>query len=606
MKRSSRKTWLALCIVALAGCSAALDFDRSKIDDEDASLTDARVPDMDASMDAAREASTTTPDAELEASLPDATPPDSGMACTSNDQCGADQLCCDGKCKPTSVQDSCEGCGSRCTGNASECTDRSCRCGGSPACSGATPLCDSTSGAAPHCVECLDDDDCPAGKKQCVAGICRECDSSDTNSSCANPTPICDSNNTCQGCSASGARACPGGLTCVAGSGCFGCNLTTDAPCTGTTPRCAPGGANGNSCQPCLAGECPAGAAQCLSTGACAACNPANNAGCDPASATPVCNGAANPIACRACNPANGSDCPMGSVCSPTGLPTAGRCVKCTTNAQCAGATPICNVATGQCRACAADTECPAAAPACLSGQCVVCRPGGASACAAPNEVCAPAGGSCIDCDPATHNGCAANQYCTAASTCAVGCRNNAGCTTPGLTFCDATSHQCRGCTIATEATDCSSPAAPRCAGNGTCGACRTGATALCTGTTDACDNTTGTCVDCIAGAGPVDQGCTTPAGRARCLVGVTPSANQCVACLSPADCNDGYSCTAPACTANACVETPGACAGSTLCAPITCSPGPTTPAGTGCVPGTPVACGDGGVCNTDSGVCGP
>jgi Right handed beta helix region len=79
--------------------------------------------------------------------------------------------------------------------------------------------------------------------------------------------------------------------------------------------------------------------------------------------------------ACTGCNAAGATGCSPrtdgNTACAATGT-FAGQCVRCTSNAQCSGKTPICETATDTCRACAADSECSAIGPGVcgLDGSC--------------------------------------------------------------------------------------------------------------------------------------------------------------------------------------------------------------------------------------------
>ncbi len=130
---------------------------------------------------------------------------------------------------------------------------------------------------------------------------------------------------------------------------------------------------------------------------------------------TPICDATAR--TCRAC--ASNTDCGGSTpVCATTGA-SAGRCVQCVANTQCAtgmcaanacvcatnadcrGSTPICDTRTRACRACdaASASDCTGMTPVCgPAGVCVQCSPGITSACRAPTPRCDGATLTCVAC----------------------------------------------------------------------------------------------------------------------------------------------------------------------------------------------------------------
>lgn len=257
------------------------------------------------------------------------------------------------------------------------------------------PFCAPALGA---CVECLDDDGCPEGSlcnpqglceagcrdahgtcalgRFCVEGAgCVQCVSDDT----CGPGNVCANHACVPGCSAD-SPDCPQGTVCdVAAGRCVGCldagdcdappldlcdaasrtcvECLGDGDCTDATrPTCDP---VSHACVGCVDGaDCPAG-------------QRCSNATCVPG--------------CDALNP-----CPQGEVCTP-----AGQCVQCTADAQCAGATPRCDVA---------------------SNTCVACLP------------------SADNCPP--------GQYCRADFVCETGCKTGSDCAS-GVCL---PNHSCQGC----------------------------------------------------------------------------------------------------------------------------------------------------------------
>lgn len=99
---------------------------------------------------------------------------------------------------------------------------------------------------------------------------------------------------------------------------------------------------------------------------------------------------------------------------------TAGQCSGCTTNTECAEAspeTPSCELGTGRCVGCLGHGDCPAEAPACILGTCGACTAAGAPANACSERgggepVCGPAGG-CVECASSTDCSEAARPICS-------------------------------------------------------------------------------------------------------------------------------------------------------------------------------------------------
>lgn len=242
-----------------------------------------------------------------------------------------------------------------------------------------------------------------AGALVCASGVCdadNRCGYASGGGSCtaATAATVCRSG----ACATSGARAgtcvaCVDDSTCSGGTPacdaatntCVACTATSAALCTGNTPVCD---ATTRACAACggdfgstAPRACPSATAPfCTATGACGRC--ADNAACRMGThAGPICNAAmgncgtacaadsdcasmewCNDVASsgpRACAPRlpNGQALPGGActamlgaractsgLCADAG-PNAGRCVECSTSAQCSGATPLCDPATNAC-----------------------------------------------------------------------------------------------------------------------------------------------------------------------------------------------------------------------------------------------------------------
>ncbi len=150
-------------------------------------------------------------------------------------------------------------------------------------------------------------------------------------------------------------------------------------PCAGTTPVCVGGDATNNAkCMDCNGNNGQAGATRPCPTTAAPSCELAGpnkgactapcsgdfgSGGATPcAETTPFCVGAMIKT-CKPCNGNNGSGAteacpPQNPNCTNVG-PKTGACGKCTSNADCGGATPRCDVGTGKCTDdCTTDSDC--------------------------------------------------------------------------------------------------------------------------------------------------------------------------------------------------------------------------------------------------------
>lgn len=297
-------------------------------------------------------------------------------------------------------------------------------------CPDTAPICDTTAGV-------------------CLCNTTADCTRSPT-------APVCDAaTRTCVACSSDAQCAAidptrPACATTGPDAGrCVVCN--TDAQCSGATPRCE---TRSHTCVACLTSrECT-----------------------DPA--RPVCDPSAH--ACRPCNAAVAGECTEDGLTICAGLgPNAGRCVQCTTNANCtsrvcdfttnrcvgcttngdcAGSTPICDRTAHTCRACAAG-DCADATPACATagrsaGRCVECTTAETRACGGRLPVCDDAMNRCVACTPGpSAAACATSADGTACVADAdgslrCGCARDADCgAMDSGRICDPSSRRCRaGC----------------------------------------------------------------------------------------------------------------------------------------------------------------
>lgn len=527
--------------------------------------------------------------------------------CSNNEECSMSQLCCDGLCVPTSEArcSACDrGCAP--SGNACEDRSCACgelaACGGqAPYCSG------EGAGSCAECRDATDCQGQKDGKQQCVAGRCAQCDPNGNSgcegnrpicnpatltceacslpdncpgnpvctpsgacggcgpndaADCTTPTaPICDltSNPTlCRGCASDG--ECSKELSlpyCVNNQRCSSCKPVANAADPGCdinspSPACRLNDSGQYVCQACQnSDQCSnEGSRDLCGTGAnagkCVECN--TNADCAD-EARPFCDGSGT---CRPCGnaPAPNVFCSVRTLLArPFCDSASGACVSCRNNNDCEGSRGICDGRTHQCRGCTTSTEavdCPSPAnPACNpnTGSCVPCRPGGPSACSAPNDTCANF--ACVDCQGNTgcsrgqscrSNQCVCNNdnacpggHCNRDSGMCVGCVNDTHCTSDAAPLCNGDTQQCVPCTLGMDDLRC----AQKLGGGGVCA-------------------TSGVCRKCDSVS---NHGCENMSATPICV-----SNTSCAACANDGQCaaaGPGYVCTAQ-----------GACA-----APIPCDP---------------------------------
>ncbi|MCA9600606.1 MAG: hypothetical protein KC417_01205, partial [Myxococcales bacterium] len=236
-------------------------------------------------------------------------------------------------------------------------------------CGGAAKFCN-TAPAGHACVECFDaslcDDTNDCTDDACAAGACTHTNNSDA----CDDGDLCTTADTCAG------GACAGSaVNCDDGLGC------TTEMCNGATGSCAV--SVGTGCA--IEGACwTAGATKPGNT--CLECNTALSTvhwsvatGCTGCTSDADCSGATGV-------------CDTGS----------GVCVQCLAGktTACVGASPICSLAAAVCSACVSDAECQArdsSAPVCAgSGACVECT---SNAQCNDDALCAVASGTCIPFD---------------------------------------------------------------------------------------------------------------------------------------------------------------------------------------------------------------
>lgn len=389
------------------------------------------------------------------------------------------------------------------------------------------------------CVQCLGDADCTGGVCDLSSNSCVQClgDGDCATGVCDEPAQACVPCVDAQtgaavddGCSSSlplcvGA-ACVACVDDVSGAADLGCSVATPVCRSGATPECVV----------CLRGS------------------GSMDEGCS--GATPLCDESAG--RCVAC--LGDGDCAAGMICGPGGVCAEG----CRDDAGClAPERPVCDVADEVCVACNIDADCSAGV---CSGEhrCVDCR--GDADCS--EGVCEAE--SCVECRGAAQ--CPEGQLCTD-SACTQECRSDADC---GEGHCAAGVCQectrdvhCEGdarCSLGSCITDCTEDAdcdsgvceAGQCAAcrsdeqcpDGRCeaGACVAECTGDgdCSGATPHCD--AGLCEACTSDAHCAGDFCDAGAcvecrSSGDCLPGEACAEGECVGCQSDADCTGGASC---------------------------------------------------------------
>ncbi|MCA9557045.1 MAG: hypothetical protein KC583_00665, partial [Myxococcales bacterium] len=409
-------------------------------------------------------------------------------------------------------------------------------------CSNPTPICRAAQGGGERCSACLNNAECPAGQ-ECVQGSCRECNPQN-NAGCEADELCCNfecvrANNVngCEvcgvACNATTSRTCLN-RECV-------CGAAGEGSCGGATPFCDD---PRQTCVSCRGDEdCPAGPRPlCVDTAVggntvpqCQECDPEDNRGCDPNSATPVCDpvryicrgcaqdgecgdpGRSQCVAdgsCQLCDPSDNAGCtPNGaSVCT-----NQFQCRGCQAHGECA-ANPNGNLCTNQrCEACAGanpDAEC-ATHP--LGNVCLASVGGAPRRCGACDPEVLGDGGTLTDCDAPRQQG--QREGHSAGNICR--------------------SDRCVACNADAECAV-ANPAEPYCF-QGRCQACDPDNDAPCSGNTPVCN----------------------------------PFSFQCEACAQDNDCNGGRLCVGGACTQCDPNNNRGCPAGAPVCAgnPPLCRP---------------------------------
>ncbi len=545
--------------------------------------------------------------------------------CNGNDGSGATLPCSgsapycadDGSCSTQCQRDSDCGTGNWC--NAGSCSAKLANGTALPTVAGHSPALDGTcsSNSSPAALAVCSSGVCDTASNQCgidlgngtcgadadcTAGVCvlsgantGKCEPCNGDAQCGGANPACDTAaNQCVQCTTGNAGQCTGMLPLCDGGAhqCAGCNGNDGSlatlPCPGSAPYCAGDGSCSTQCQRdsdcgvgnwCDAGSCTAQLANGAALPVSVNHTPAlDGSTCSTAVAMAVCQSGACDAASHRCGVDAGhgtctadAQCTSG-LCIATGT-NAGKCEPCRDDAQCAGATPVCDTAANQCVACGAQntSQCAGTTPVCdtSSHACVGCNgdQGVQASAACPSALspfCASDGscGSCSDnasCSGATHAGPICN---TVSGACGTACNVDADC--PGQWCDNPTASIGAGTCRAKLANGQPIPvAAPL---NATCNP--TNAARVCmSGTCDAADALCGlpngrTCsaaAECRSAVCNANLQCGDPNGSdcstaATCRSGICDPDGKCGA-------QNGEPCTTPAaCRSDVCVAADGLC----------------------------------------------
>lgn len=198
--------------------------------------------------------------------------------------------------------------------------------------------------------------------------------------------------------------------------------------------------------------------------------------------------------------------------------------VRCSGNASCPTATPVCGP-DGVCVACLAATDCKDPGRAfCVDNRCVGCGMAGAGACTGTTPACEATSGRCVQCtDAAMHCSSDPGKAFCVANMCAGCAAAGAGACKGATPACEATSGRCVQCTDGSHCT--ADPTKAFCVAN-VCAGCQAAGAGACKDPTPACA-TSGRCVECVSSAD-----CQAP-GKPICDTAM----NKCVPCATDAQC---------------------------------------------------------------------
>lgn len=301
-------------------------------------------------------------------------------------------------------------------------------------------------------------------------------------------------------------------VQCVSDEHCeagFVCNGgTCEAGCRSEDDRCV-----GAMCRPGI------GCVECVLDAHCLAGQTCNIGTCvnGCSAANPTCPSG------QVCDTAAGQcvECTTNSQCNNAPLnicnPATNECVQCVTGTDCRDPNrPVCDPASNTCVGCLSNTDCPNGV--CVQNQCVQCTSD--SQCGGTTPRCNLGTNTCVACLPGATDNCPTGQYCRPDFTCEQGCKTGTDCPS-GVCL---PNHSCQMCTQDSQC------AAGNVCNNGTCvGACSATAPCgagetCCNGRCESLQNDADNCGACGVACGTNKACC---AGACR----DTTATNNCGAC---------------------------------------------------------------------------
>lgn len=337
--------------------------------------------------------------------------------CTANDDCGIGEFCdATGACTKLQIvnctDDSACPPHQRCQMSTNACVDGARSCADSTQCQQIGQHCDPL---RRQCVQCLNTTHCPTGWN-CDNGACVDPNGSTMcsgDSECRPPFTVCATDTCVPGCGQPGGQSCGNGFICDSGTGrcregmvqCQG-----DAQCGPPASICESMQCIGGCGQPgglqCTGGNvCNAMTGRCEQNNACSQDNQ-----CNPPQM--ICE---NSQCTLGCAQPGGITCSVGTVCDTA----TGRCVRvagpCMADGDCGPPAMVCDnmQCIGGCTEvgglqCNGNTTCNATTGRCDPGQNPLCTSD--AQCAPPSTICDTISGNCIaGCQT---SGCAANETC--------------------------------------------------------------------------------------------------------------------------------------------------------------------------------------------------
>ena len=302
---------------------------------------------------------------------------------------------------------------------------------------------------------------------------------------------------------------------------CGQCSLGATASCSNGKQSCDIGPPSNTCTAPCSGDYGSGGAAACSTTSAAVCLTSGPNKG-----------------SCISCNGNNGSGatrpCPAGA---PSCSLATGWCgFPCTSDGQCSGSTPVCELSSGSCVQCLAGktSACVGATPTCnlASSTCTGCASD--SDCGGSTPACNLTTHLCVQCTGANGSACVgATPTCNTTTNVCTGCAKDGDCEGP-TPACNTATHLCVECT-ASNLTKCAGTT-PQCSiEKNLCVGCSNDS--QCSGETPYCNTEFGTCGACVVQGEPNHCPAETPQCETINLYNV---------CTAPGSAQQGCACNVP------------------------------------------------------------